>query len=124
MIRALLLSLLVLISPLCVIAADRAEIEQKVAELNGNSMRLFGVSLNALRYLIDASPEHYFPMWNLERTGDIIYIRELETKGYISTQERSGLPDGSEPKLKFLRVIPVGAGLEVQQCVVALGRGK
>ncbi|MFZ3320754.1 MAG: hypothetical protein WA190_00170 [Usitatibacter sp.] len=121
-IRALLLSALLAVSPIVVSAADRAEIEQKVAHLDEESMKLLGVSLNALQYLVNASPNHYLSVWDLENSGAIRYVRELEAKGYVSIE--IGLPDGIEPNNKFLRIVPVGAGIDVQQCVIALGKGK
>lgn len=123
-IRAVVLSALLLAVPFVARAVDPVEVERKVAELDAHSKKLFGVSLNSLRYLIDANPNHFFPMWHLEKTGDIVHIRELESKGYISTQVRTGLPDGGEPNVKFLRIIPMGAGLEVQRCVLALNGKK
>ena len=103
------------------VAADRTEIEQKVAELNRQSIKLLGVSLNALDYLVSASPNSYLLLSHLERSGDINYIRELEAKGYVRTQVVQALPDGTQSNETFLRVIPVGQGIELQRCVVALG---
>lgn len=100
--------------------ADRTEIEQKVAELDRQSLKLLGVSLNALRYLVGASPNSYLQLPHLERSGEINYIRELEAKGYVRMQVVQGLPDGTQSNETFLRVIPVGQGIELQRCVVAL----
>jgi hypothetical protein len=103
-----------------VLPADPKEIEQKVSQLNAQSVQLLGVSLNALRYLVSAEPNSYLLLWHLERTGEINYIRELEAKGYVKTQTVQSLPDGTQRNEKFLRVIPVGAGVELQRCVLAL----
>jgi hypothetical protein len=103
-------------------AADEAEIRAKVEQLNQESMKVLGVSLNALRYLVDASPNSYRPLWYLERSGDIKYIHELELAGYVSTEIRMGLPDGAEPNVKQMRIIPIGSGQYVKQCVVNLGK--
>jgi hypothetical protein len=100
--------------------ADPKEIEQKVSELNAQSVKLLGVSLNALRYLVSAEPNSYLLLWHLERTGEINYIRELEAKGYVKTQVVQALPDGTQRNEKFLRVIPLGAGIELQRCVLTL----
>jgi hypothetical protein len=56
----------------------------------------------------------------LERTGEITHIRELEAKGYVRTQVVQGLPDGQQQQDKFLRIIPIGEGIDVQECVIAL----
>ena len=101
-------------------AADRAEIDRKVEALDAQSQKLLGVSLNALRYLVGASGNSYFPLWHLEKTGDIKFIRELEAKKYVSVEVRVGLPDGHEQNQQFVRVIPSGDGLQLQQCVLAL----
>jgi hypothetical protein len=100
--------------------ADPKEMERKVSELNAQSVKLLGVSLNALRYLVSAEPNSYLLLWHLERTGEINYIRELEAKGYVKTQVVQALPDGTQRNEKFLRVIPLGAGVELQRCVLAL----
>lgn len=101
-------------------AADPKEIESKVAELNSQSIKLLGVSLNAVRYLVGASPSSYLLYSYLESSGEIAYVRELEAKGYVKVQVVQSLPDGTQRNEKFLRVIPVGDGAELQRCVVAL----
>ena len=101
-------------------AADPKEIEFKVAELNAQSIKIHGVSLNALRFLVDASSNSYLLLSELERTGDVNYIRELEAKKYVKVQIVQGLPNGSEKDTKFIRVIPIGGGEEIQHCIVAL----
>jgi len=101
-------------------AANQNEIESKVAELNGHSIRILGVSLNALRFLVGASQYSYLLLSELERNGDINYIRELEKKGYVKAQITQGLPDGTEMSEEFMRVIPVGVGEEMQSCVLKL----
>jgi len=101
-------------------AADTKVIESKVAELNKQSIKILGVSLNALRYLVGASSDSYLLFSSLEQSGDVRYIRELEAKGYVKVQTVQGLPDGSEKNTKYLRVIPIDDGKEMQRCVVAL----
>ncbi len=58
-------------------AGESAEIQQRVEELNVQSMKLLGVSINAVRYLVDASPNHYLLLSALEQSGEINYVREL-----------------------------------------------
>jgi hypothetical protein len=101
-------------------AADPKEIEKKVAQLNGHSMKLLGVSLNALRYLVGAEPNSYLHLGHLEQSGEINFVRELEGKGYVKTQAVQALPDGTQRNERFLRVIPVGDGAELQRCIIAL----
>jgi len=118
--RTLLVAVLIAGFSASGLAADAKEIEQKVSELNAQSVKLLGVSLNALRYLVSAEPNSYLLLWHLERSGEINYIRELEAKGYVTTQTVQALPDGTQRNERFLRVIPVGAGVELQRCVLAL----
>ena len=118
--RTLLVAVLIAGSSANALPADPKEIEQKVSELNAQSVKLLGVSLNALRHLVSAEPNSYLLLSHLERTGEINYIRELEAKGYVKTQVVQALPDGTQRNEKFLRVIPLGAGVELQRCVLAL----
>ena len=101
-------------------SADKNEIEKKVAALNAQSIKSLGVSLNALRYLVDANPNNFLLFSHLEQSGEIAFIRELETKGYVKTQTVKSLPDGTQMNETFLRIIPLGSGEEVQRCMVAL----
>jgi len=101
-------------------ATEPKEIESKVAELNSQSIKLLGVSLNAVRYLVGAASSSYLLYSHLESSGEIAYVRELEAKGYVKIQVVQSLPDGTQQNEKFLRVIPVGDGAELQRCVVAL----
>jgi len=118
--RAIAFSVVFAVSSFNVSAADTQDIEGKVAELNAQSIRLLGVSLNAVRYLVGASSDSYLLLSYLERSGEIGYVRELEAKGYVKVQIVQALPDGTQKNEKFLRVIPVGEGAELQRCVVAL----
>lgn len=118
--RAVLLAVLITGVSTGVVAADSKEIERKVAQLNGQSVKLLGVSLNALRYLVGADPNSYLHLGHLERSGDINFIRELQAKGYVKTQTVQALPDGTQQNETFLRVVPVGDGAELQRCIIAL----
>jgi hypothetical protein len=118
--RALFLAIAIACTFTSAQAADPKDIERKVSELNAQSVKLLGVSLNALRYLVAAEPNSYLLLWHLERSGEIKYIRELEAKGYVKLQAVEALPDGTQKNERFLRVIPVGAGAELQRCVLAL----
>ena len=64
--------------------------------------------------LAEASSDNYLLFSYLEYSGDINYIYELEAKGYVRTQVVQGLPDGQQRKVKHIRVIPVGDGVELQ----------
>lgn len=120
--RTLIVGLVITGSSASGLAAElnSTEIQAKVAQLNDQSVKLLGVSLNALRYLVDADPNSYLLHSHLENSGELKFIRELETKGYVRTQTMQGLPDGSQKKERFLRIIPQSAGMELQRCVLAL----
>ena len=118
--RAAIISAVIFMFPLSAAADNAKDIETKVGELNTQSMKLLGVSLNAVRYLVGASASDYLLLSYLERSGEINYIRELEAKGYVKTQVVQGLPDGSQKNVKHLRIIPIGDGIELQRCVEAL----
>ena len=118
--RLLLFGVLFVAFTFGVCAADPKEIEHKVTELNEQSIKVLGISLNALQYLVGASPNSYLLLSELERSGEVNYIRELEKKNYVKVQNVQGLPDGTQKSTKFLRIIPVGDGLDLQRCVVAL----
>lgn len=100
-------------------AADPKKIERKVDELNSNSIKLLGVSLNALHYLARAKPGDLLLLSHLERSGEINAIRELEDKKYVTSKVVEFSPDGRQ-KDKFLSITPIGAGAELQRCVLAL----
>jgi len=118
--RTVLLGLWIALIPTLAGAADPKDIERNVAQLNGESIKLLGVSLNALRYLVDADGNSYLLLSHLERSGEVAFIRELEAKGYVTVQTVQGLPNGGEKHEKFLRVIPIGDGVELQRCIIAL----
>ena len=101
-------------------AVDPLEIQQRVIQLNAQSIKLLGVSLNALRYLAGADANSYHHLGHLEQSGDIKFIRELESKGYVKTQIVKALPDGTQRNETFLRVVPVGDGAEVQRSIIGL----
>lgn len=119
-INKVMVALLISVFACAVNAADPKEIEKKVTELNLQSIKSLGISLSALRYLVDADPNNYLLLSHLEQSGDIAYIRELELKGYVKTQKVKSLPDGTQMNEAFLRIIPLGAGAELQRCMVAL----
>jgi hypothetical protein len=101
-------------------AGDPKEVERKVVQLNAQSVKLLGVSLNALRYLASADGNSYLHLGHLEQSGEMKFIRELETKGYVNTQVIQALPDGTQRNETFLRVIPIGDGLAVQRSIIRL----
>jgi hypothetical protein len=101
-------------------AADPKEIQRKVVQLNAQSVKLLGISLNALTHLAGADANSYHHLGHLEQSGEIKFIRELEAKGYVKTQVVKALPDGTPTNETFLRVIPVGDGAEVQRSIIGL----
>lgn len=100
--------------------AEDASIEAKISKLNSSSVTELGISLNALAYLMNASPYSFMPMWHLEKSGDIQYIRELEKAGYVKVTIMQGLPDGTQKDEKQVSIRPLKTGIEVQNCLIAL----
>lgn len=100
--------------------ADEVSIESKIRDLNQASIKSLGVSLNALTYLVNASPNSYMPLWHLEKSGDMQFIRELEKSGYVSVTITKGLPDGQMPNEEQVNITPLNSGREVQRCMLAL----
>lgn len=118
--RVAFIFVIIFIMPLGVAAESAKDIERKVMKLNAQSIKLLGVSLSAVRYLVSASSDSYLLLSYLEDSGEINYIRELEAKGYVKTQIIQGLPDGTQKTVKHLRIIPIGDGIELQRCVEGL----
>jgi hypothetical protein len=109
--KILLMLVLSITFPLSSYAESENDVISKVMLLNETSLKLVGVSLAALSYLAETGPYSFRPTSYLEETGKIALIKELEEAGYISTSERTGLPDGQEPNEKFLVVVPTESGL-------------
>jgi hypothetical protein len=99
-------------------------IEAKIEKLNAAAIELLGISLNALSYLVEASPYAYMPLSYLEKSGKIDYIKELEEAGYVQISKRIGLPDGQEQSETFINVRPLKTGEEIQRCIQALKHNK
>ena len=97
-------------------------IEEKIEKLNLATIESLGISLNALSYLVEASPYSYMPLSYLEQSGKIDYINELEEAGYVQISKRVGLPDGQEKSETFISVRPLKTGEEIQRCILALNR--
>lgn len=95
-------------------------IEEKIEALNNSSISSLGISLKALTYLVSASGYSYIPLWHLEETGDINFVRELESAGYVQIIERQGLPDGTSSDEIFVNINPLKTGNEIKQCIQAL----
>ena len=98
------------------ISGKFTNLENKIEQLNQQSIKLIGISLNALKYLIDANPSSYLLFSYLEKSGQLKYLKELEKAGYVKLEITQGLPDGTEKNTKYLRVIPLFKGIEAQQC--------
>jgi hypothetical protein len=99
------------------IAADSAHIASNVRALNEQSIKLLGLSLYELRYLISIEPNTYYDLANIDLTFDTAVLGRLEAKGYVRTERRSLPGGGNDP---FLRVIPIHAGAEIRRSVNSL----
>lgn len=115
--------MLSILLPASVLASD-GSLEEKIRSLNEASIESVGISLNALSYLVSASADSYMPLWHLEQSGDIDYIKELERAGYVKVNIVEGLPDGQVRGEKQVNIVPLNSGREVQRCMMAFKHNK
>lgn len=99
------------------IAADPAQMTRNVRTLNEQSIKLLGLSLYELRYLISIDRNTSYDLANLHLSFDTTVLRRLEAKGYVRTESHTLLGAGND---RFLRVIPINAGAEIWQSVNSL----
>lgn len=107
--KQILIALILIISTVPSFADDGSNLKQKIKELNKASISSLGISLNALAYLVEASPSSYLTYEYLSK-NEKNTISELEKAGYVRTEIIKGLPDGQEKSSKFLRIIPLDIG--------------
>ena len=119
-IRTRVLALILLVPCFSAFASFENQFDEKVTTLNIQSIKLLGVSLNSLRYLMAATPYSYIHLGFLNGSGDINYVRELESKGYVSLRVQFGRLDGSEKNQEFMVIEPTADGLELQRCFIGL----
>lgn len=122
------MKLLSLLLMLCLFSTSgysaEATVEDKINTLNEATVNSLGISLPALSYLMKASPSSYIPLWHLNESGDMDYIRELEKAGYVKVIISKGLPDGQMGNEKQVNVTPLEVGIEIQQYMMALKHNK
>ena len=106
-------------------ASEKQEaILDSVTVLNEASLEWLGVSLDALTFLSQSSEGSYIPKSYLESSKKIYLVQQLEKAGYIQAEQRTGLPDGQEPKENFIRVLPTEKGLTVIASIRVIGHNK
>jgi len=103
-------------------AADNEEILASITTLNEASIEWLGISLDALSYLLQSGDGSYVPKDYVESANRIPLIRELEGAGFVTVEERVGLPDGQEPNETFIRLRPTKQGLAVIASIRLIGR--
>lgn len=99
------------------IATDPAQVTRNVRTLNAQSIKLLGLSLYELRYLISIDQNTSYDLANLHLSFDTTVLRRLEAKGYVRTDSHT-LPGAGNDR--FLRVILINAGAEIWQSVNSL----
>ena len=107
-----------------VIASEKEDTIDSVTVLNEASLEFLGISLDALTYLSQTNYKAFVPKSHLESSKKILLIQELKKAGYINIEETLGLPDGNEPKEKFIRVIPTEKGATVIISIQSFGHNK
>ena len=70
----------------------------------------FGISVFSLRWLLDADNKSVFLYDNLEKKGEIPYIRQLDDAGYVRMQIIEG-------KDKYLMIIPTELGIKIRKAL-------
>jgi hypothetical protein len=117
MFKQLAFAIVLIAAPPLLYGADNvAELQRKINTINQHSEKLLGISLTALLYLNDASPNSYFLLDHLEKSGKINDIKELESKAYVRLEIVDQLPDGQIVG-KQLRIIPTALGYQIQTCM-------
>ncbi len=102
--------------------ASELPVQEKINQLNQTTIESIGISLNALSYLVGATPNSYIPLWHLKESGDIDYVQELEKAGYVRVEIIDELPgaETQEQMKKQVKIIPLQSGVEIQRCMIAL----
>lgn len=95
------------------VQANENDIISKIGALNEASIEWLGVSLGAVAYLSQITPNSYMPLDYLEHSGTMELISELANAGYITKHERKGLPDGHQPEEMFVTLRPTELGINV-----------
>ncbi len=97
----------------CLGQADEDDILIKVGALNDASIEWFDVSLAAVSYLSQVTPNSYMPLDSLEQSGNIFLIQELEEAGYIKKYQTKGLPSGNLPDDDFITLKLTDTGIHL-----------
>ena len=114
--QGILILILFAISPAVWATDTPGELQRKIDTINQQSERLLGVSLTALLYLKDASPDEYLLLAYVKESGGWSALKELERKGYVKLVVVDQLPDGQRLG-KHLRIIPTALGVHLQTCI-------
>ena len=115
---------IVLIMSFSPLSANDLSLEEKIQQLNQQTIKSLGISLNALTYLVEADSTSYMPLWHVKELGKFQFIKELENAGYVKIIIQRGLPDGSQPIEEFLNIVPLKTGIEARECFFALKHNK
>ncbi len=81
--------------------------------LNEQSIKLLGVDLATMVWLLQAREGSYLLKSALEKSGDYARLQALQKQGYLRIQIVTGLPDGTERKTDFVRIMPTLTGVEI-----------
>jgi hypothetical protein len=112
--RRALATLIGLLVPVVAHTREQELLQQKVDELNTHARRLLGLSINALALLPEISQESYIPLRQLQLSGEISFVEELEKGSFVTVDVIQGLPDGSESDHRFMKItlLPLGESLQ------------
>jgi hypothetical protein len=96
-------------------SAQTDELEAKAAQLNMRAKELLGISIPAVRHLLDFDEFTSVPLSLIMDRGQLKYLKELEVLGYAVVKINNGLPDGSLQEQQFIQVIPTDKGNKLKR---------
>lgn len=106
--------LLLICSSLQAVAQDHVARAQR---LNEQSIKLLGVDLATMVWLLQARDGSYLLKSALEKSGDYARLQALQKQGYLRIQIVTGLPDGTERKTDFVRLMPTLTEFEILEAL-------
>ena len=86
------------------VASNDLSLNEKLSELDKKSKEVLGVSIQAVRFLLDHTPCSLSHSDILKENASLQYIIELEEAGLITTKVISHTPDGYDESIDLIEV--------------------
>ena len=96
-----------------VVFSNSLSTTDRVKEINLKSLEYFDISLPALTYLMHTSRDKYVRKSQLEKSGELSLLSELEKSDLVKIKTHIGLPNGDEPEVAFLQIIPINRSVSI-----------